>query len=152
MSSMQKTTLDSWLRRKYVYETYVYCNTLPREVPEGITLDETTAEAGGMYKYRFIVPDERLVNELTARLEVANITYTSRIGDKASTQQKLLNNPYTSFTMQMAWIIVIGIIAIIILSGLPQRIWEKYSAIEEEPEGKKKRAAVEQVEYRQLPG
>lgn len=150
MTSMQQTGLDNWLRRKYVYITYVYCNTLPRELPEGIEIDETTDEAGSMYRYRFIVPNDQLLHELTARLEVANITYTSRIGDNKGTGDKLLNNPHQSFTIQIAWLIIIGIVIITILSGLPQRIWERYSATEEDPGTKPNRAQVEQVERYQL--
>lgn len=128
MSSMQQTHLDRWLRKKYVYTTHVYCNTLPRTIPEGIAVEETTEESGGMYLYKFMVPNDEALNELTARLEVANITYTSRIADETTTSGKLFNNPHKSFTMQIAWTILLLIIVGVILSGLPVQIWEKYSA------------------------
>ncbi|MDF1861770.1 MAG: hypothetical protein P1U87_16245, partial [Verrucomicrobiales bacterium] len=83
---------------------------------------------GGMYLYKFMVPNDEALNELTARLEVANITYTSRIADETTTSGKLFNNPHKSFTMQIAWTIIILIIVGVILSGLPVQIWEKYSA------------------------
>ena len=144
MSAMQQTNLDRWLRKKYVYTTHVYCNTLPRALPDDVVVDETTEEAGGMYLYRLLVPNDAALNELTARLEVENITYTSRVADETAASGKFFNNPNKSFTMQLAWLIFVLIIVGIIASGIPTRLWLKYTADVDEI-GKKK-AAIETID------
>lgn len=145
MSAMQQTNLDRWLRKKYVYSTNVYCNTLPRVVPDDVVVEETTDEAGGMYLYRLKAPTDAVLNELTARLEVENITYTSRVADETAATGKLFNNPHKSFTMQVAWLVFILVIVGFIASGIPTKLWNKYTATEEDP-GKKKQARIEQLE------
>ncbi|MEM7603600.1 MAG: hypothetical protein AAF357_19580, partial [Verrucomicrobiota bacterium] len=87
-------------------------------------VDETTEESGGMYLYRMTAENDKALNELTAHLEVANITYTSRVSDEEGLNSKLFNNPEKSFTMQVVSIILlIGVIAFI-LSGLPVHLWQ----------------------------
>lgn len=146
MNAMQQTSFDRWLRKKYVYLTYVYANSVPRTIPDGVTMEETTQETGGMYLYRFGCPTDQLLNELTARLEVENITYTSRIAHGDGLNHKLFDNPNSSFTMQLAWLIFTIVIAAIMFSGLPKKLWEKYSAVDEDEPGKNKRASIESVE------
>lgn len=133
---MQQTSIDRWLRKEFVYVCKVYCNTLPQHVPDGALLEEATEEAGGRYRYCFTVYNDRQMNELTANLEVANITYTSRVSEKGGTAGKLFNNPEKSFTLQVAWIVLILFIIAIAFSGLPVRLWTYLSAEEEAP-GKK---------------
>jgi hypothetical protein len=57
------------------------------------------------------------MSELTALLEVANITYTSRVSERTGTASKLFNNPEKSFSLQVAWMIFISIIIAIAFSG-----------------------------------
>ncbi len=132
---MQKTSLDRWLQKKYVYVTYVYCNSLPHHVPPGIKVDETTEECGGRYLYRFTVTNDRAMSELTAHLEVENITYASRVSELGGMRGKLLNDPNKSFTLQVFWLLFIIAIASIVLSGLPVKFW-KYLSAEETDEKK----------------
>ena len=130
---MQKTGLDRWLQKKYIYVTQVYCNTLPHHIPSGVDLDETTEETGGRYLYRFTTRNDRELNELTAHLEVENITYTSRIGKCGGFKAKLFNDPQKSFTMGVFWVIFIIIILAVIFSGLPVKLWNELSADDSEP-------------------
>jgi hypothetical protein len=140
---MQQTSIDTWIRRKYVYVTHVYANTLPRTIPSGVKVEETTPEMGGMYLYRFTAHTDRELNELTAHLEVANITYTSRVDDEKGTANKLFNNPNRSFTMQIAWVIVIISILAILFSGLPVHLWKTLSVeTEEEVQKKQKKSSI----------
>ena len=124
---MQQTSLDTYLRRKYVQVALVYCNTLPRSLPRGITVEETTEESGTRYLYRLTAENENALNELTAHLEVENITYTSRIADTGGMKEKLFNDPNKSFTMQVAWIMLIITILAIAFSGLPVHLWKTLS-------------------------
>lgn len=147
---MQQTSIDRFLRKKYVYVTYVYTNTLPRALPYGVTVDETTAEMGSMYLYRLTAVTDAQLNELTARLEVENITYTSRIADQKGVSDKMFNNSHRSFTMQIAWLIFIIAILAIIFSGLPVYLWKTLSVKEEPSDGNNKKASalvVERVEF-----
>jgi hypothetical protein len=73
------------------------------------------------------------MSELTAMLEVANITYTSRVSERSGTAGKLFNNPEKSFSLQIAWAALILIIITIAFSGLPVRIWTYLSAEEDAP-------------------
>ncbi|MEM6277925.1 MAG: hypothetical protein AAF733_00500 [Verrucomicrobiota bacterium] len=131
---MQQTSIDRFLRRKYVQKMVVYCNTLPYAIPEGIVVEETTAESGGMYLYRMTAANDRALNELTAHLEVANITYTSRVCDEDGLNGKLFNNPEKSFTMQVISIILlIGVLAFI-LSGMPVHLWKTLTTKDEDVE------------------
>lgn len=148
--SMQQTNLDRFLRKKYVYVTYVYTNSLPHTVPYGVTVDETQKELGGMYLYRFTAPTDKHLNELTARLEVENITYTSRIADHAGVSNKMFNNENSSFTMQLAWLALIILILSVIFSGLPIYLWNTLSATED-PESDGKKALIQRVEGVSLP-
>ena len=143
---MQQTHLDNYLRKKYVYFTYVYCNTLPREIPDGVKLDETTEEMGGMYLYRFTCETDEQLTELTAHLEVANITYASRVSDHKGASNKAFNNPGKSFTMQIAWVIFVIAILAIIFSGAPVRMWKELSVVEEvDPKAPPKKSKI--LEY-----
>jgi len=137
---MQQTTFDRWLQKKYVQVCYVYCNSLPHHVPSGIQLDESTEECGGRYLYRFTVNNDQAMSELTAHLEVENITYASRVSEEGGMKGKFFNDPNKSFTLQIFWLLFIIAIVSVILSGLPVKIWKELSA--EETDGKKKAEIV----------
>lgn len=125
---MQQTKFDRLMQRKFVQRTQVFCNTLPYAIPDGVQVDETTEESGGRYLYRLTAPNDAALNELTAHLEVANITYTARIKEEGGLAGKMFNNPNKSFTMQIAWAIFTIIIAAILFSGLPVKIWNDLTA------------------------
>ena len=131
---MQQTNLDRWLRKKYVYYTQVYCNTLPREMPAKISVEETTKSTGGRFLYRLTTNDDAALVEVSKRLESENITYTSRVAEKTGMAARLFNDPLNSFTYRVAWIIFILIIISIILSGLPVYIWNTYTELPEAKE------------------
>lgn len=140
---MQQTTFDRYLRKKYVLYSQVYCNTLPREIPPNISVEETTKDTGGRYLYRLTTTDEVALVEVSKRLESENITYTSRVGEKSGLAARLFNDPFKSFTYRVAWIIFIIIILSIILSGLPVYIWKTYTV---RPEEKTKEAGMEVID------
>lgn len=140
---MQQTSFDRWLRKKYVYYTQVYCNTLPREMPDKISVEETTRETGGRYLYRLTTTDDSALVEVSKRLESENITYTSRVAEKAGMAARLFNDPFKSFTYRIAWAIFIIIILSIILSGLPVYIWKTYTG---HPDDEAKEARMERID------
>jgi hypothetical protein len=129
-----------------VQKAVVYCNTLPYAIPEGITVEETSAESGSMYLYRMVAANDRALNELTAHLEVANITYTSRISDDEGLNSKLFNNPEKSFTMQVVSIILLIAVLAFIFSGMPVHLWKTLSVKPEEGTGVKKPTLLQRID------
>jgi len=91
------------------------------DMPEGTAVERTA----------------HVLDELTAHLEVANITYTSRVDDAHGASSRLFNNPNKSFTMQVSWLIFIIAILAVIFSGLPVYLWKTLSVESEEDKGKK---------------
>ncbi len=143
---MQQTAIDRWLRKEFVYVSKVYCNTLPPRIPDGIALDEAGEDSAGRYRYCFTIRNDRQMSELTALLEMANITYTSRVSERGGTVGKLFNNPERSFTLQVGWIIFTLIVIAIAFSGLPVRLWSYLTAEEEAPAKKPSAPAVAPVQ------
>ena len=152
---MQKTALDRWLQMKYVYVCKVYCNTLPPSIPEGAVLEETTHESGGRYLYCITLANDVQLNELTAILELGNITYTSRVSEKGGLVGRLFNNPGKSFTLQVAWLCFTVIVLSVIFSGLPVKLWTYLSAdekvVKKPVAGKTESKAKEQAKDRANP-
>jgi hypothetical protein len=139
---MQKTALDRWLQKKYVQVYKVYCNTLPPQLPSGVVAEDAGEENAGRYRYCFTVNTDAKMSELAATLEVANVTYTSRIAEQDGLANKLFNNPEKSFTLQVAWMILLFVISMLIFSGLPEMLWSYLSAEEEEEDGSKPTSAL----------
>lgn len=129
---MQQTSFDRYLTNKYVHVTQVYCNSLPPNLPQRVIQEETSVESGSRYRYRLTANNDKVLAELATLLEAENITYTSRVEDRGGLPSKLFNNPNRSFTMQLAWLILITVIVALSLSGLPARLWQTLSADLEE--------------------
>ena len=140
---MQQTSFDRYLARKYLHVAQVYCNTLPQSLPEGITVEESTEESGTRYLYRITADSDKALKALTKNLEVENITFTSRIADKQGLPNKLFNNPNKSFTMQVAWLIVIMAIISLVASGLPVRLWKTLSVDPDPIEKREQREIID---------
>jgi len=121
---MQQTSFDRWLQRRFVHQTRFYCNTLPRALPRSVLLDENDAEKGGRYLYRITARDEGVIRQITSALEAENITYTSRVADRAGIAARLFSNPNRSFTMSVLWISFGILFLVLVLSGLPGEAWQ----------------------------
>lgn len=128
---MQQTSIDRWLQKKFVYISRVYTNSLPSYVPAGVELEDAGDGSMGLYRYCFTVQNDKQMSELTANLEVANITYTSRVSERGGWAGKLFNDPTKSFTLRIAWIAFTIFILSIIFSGLPVRLWNQLSVADD---------------------
>lgn len=140
---MQKTALDRWLQKKYVQVYKVYCNTLPPEIPPGLTVEDAGEENSGRYRYCFTVRSDAKMSELAAVLEVANVTYTSRIAERGGIANTLFNDPEKSFTLQVVTMVLIFIVSLLLFSGLPEFLWTYLSAEDEEDDDKSAIVLVE---------
>jgi len=132
---MQQTSLDRWLRKKFIYINRVYSNTLPNgSFPFGTRVEEAPEESGGRYLYKISTRSERVLRGITDQLEAENITYTSRVEDRRTILNRLFNHPHKSFTMRLAWL-SFGLAGLVFsLSGIPQKIWAWANDEEEEVE------------------
>ena len=124
---MQQTDLDRWLRKKFIYITRIYCNTLPRELPSGLLVEEAPEESGGRYLYKLSTRSEKLIERVSEALQAENITYTARVEDRQTPLNWLLNNPHKSFSMRMLWAVIAAAGLVFALSGAPQAIWARVS-------------------------
>ena len=93
-----------------------------------------------------VAANDRALNELTARLEVANISYTSRISDDEGLNSKLFNNPEKSFTMQVVSIILLIAVLAFIFSGMPVHLWKTLSVKPEEGTGVKQPTLLQRID------
>ncbi len=128
---MQQTPLDRWLRKKFIYITRIYCNTLPTDLPPGLTVEEAPEESGGRYLYKLSTTSDKLLERVVDQMRNQNVTYTSRVEDRKVWYGRLLNNPNKSFTYRCVWagLAISGLV--LSLSGLPQRLLEHLLAEEE---------------------
>ena len=139
---MQQTALDRWLRKKFIYITRIYCNTLPGEIPPGLRVEEAPEESGGRYLYKLTACSERVVNQVADAMRMDNITYTSRVEDRKVWYGRWLNDPRKSFTYRMAWLgFALAGLAFSVLGG-PQKLW---SLMDDQPEEEVVEAAPAQT-------
>lgn len=119
---MQQTALDRWLRNKFVYITRVYCNTLPSDLPTGLTVEEAPEESGGRFLYKLSTTSDKILSGVLEQMRNQNVTYTSRIEHRKVWYGKFLTDPHKSFTYRCVWtgLAVGGLL--LSLSGLPQRL------------------------------
>lgn len=119
---MQQTPLDRWLRRKFVYITRVYCNTLPADLPPELTVEEAPEESGGRFLYKLSTTSDDVLRGVVEEMKKQNVTYTSRIEDKKVWYARFLNNPHKSFTFRCVWVGLAVSALILAFSGLPQKL------------------------------
>lgn len=133
---MQQTSLDRWLRKKFIFIHRVYCNTLPRSLPFGIKIEDAPEESGGRYLYKLSTRSDRVLGEIANALEAENITFTSRVEDRSTPLNWLFNHPHKSFTFRMVWGLIALAGLLFSISGMPQKIWamliEEETVVEEE--------------------
>lgn len=58
------TRFDRWLREKLIYQTHIYCNRLPEDVPRDVRVEKTEDSSERKYRYRLIPKNETVVNKL----------------------------------------------------------------------------------------
>lgn len=129
---MQQTNIDRWLRKKFLFITSMYTNTLPDELPSGLDITEAGEETGARYRYKLTTRNEQVIEEAAECFRMQNITYTSRVSDRKVWFSKCLTNRQKSVTFQGIWLLItIGVVAFI-LSGIPVMVWQSLVAEEVE--------------------
>ncbi len=129
---MQQTPFDQWLRRKFLYVTQIYCNTLPEGLPSELPIEEAGEESGGRFRYTMTTRDEEIVAETVECFRMQTITYTSRVYDRDVWFAKYLNSRQKSMTFRVVWLLICLTFVGFIVSGLPIRIYDYLVSDEEE--------------------
>ncbi len=128
---MQQTSFDLWLRKKFLFVTALYCNTLPEDLPPELTIEEAADESGARFRYKLETRREDVIEDATECFRMQNITYTSRVSDRKVWFSKYLNNRKKSVSFQLIWVLIMLGLAGFVFSGIPVKVWN--SLIEEEP-------------------
>ena len=131
---MQQTSFDQWLRRKFLFVTQIYCNTLPEGLPEELSVEEADEESGGRYHYTMKTRDDELVADTVECFRMQNITYTSRVYDRDVWFAKYLNNRTKSMTFRIVWLSMFLAFVGFVFSGAPMAIVHYVMDEEEEVE------------------
>lgn len=121
---MQQTRLDHWLRRKFVHETQVYCNSLPQGLGPRFQVEEAPEGQPASHRYRIIPADDEALLELVDCFRVEGITYAATIEDKPGPLAAWLGRPGRSATCEVAWIAlgVAGAVALLVCLPIPKII------------------------------
>lgn len=127
---MQQTAIDRWLRKKFIYITRVYCNTLPNDIPPGMLVEESPEESGGRFLYKLSTRSDKDLAEFVEAMSYQNITYTSRVEDRPVWYARYLNNPHKSVTYQMIWVAIGIVFLTVCVTGGPQKLWAYLTAEE----------------------
>lgn len=104
---MQLTRLDHWLRRKFVHETQVYCNTLPQGLDPRFRIEEAPAGQPASHRYRITPGDDEALLELVERFRGEGITYAATIQAKAGRLSNWIDRPGRSVTFEAIWLGVV---------------------------------------------
>jgi len=127
---MQQTPLDRWLRKKFLFVTSLYCNTLPDDLPKELVIDEAGEESGARFRYKLTTRSEEIIEDATECFRMQNITYTSRVSDREVWFSKYLNNRQKSITFQLIWVLFALAAVGIVFSGAPVKLW--HALVDEE--------------------
>lgn len=100
---MQQTKLDHWLRRKFVHETWVFCNTLPSGLDERFRVKEAAQGQPASHRYRVTPENDEALLDLVERFRMEGITYAATIQDKAGALASWIGRPGRSCTCEAVW-------------------------------------------------
>lgn len=100
---MQLTRLDRYLRSRFVYETHIYTLRLPASIPAGTIAEELPESPGRKFKHRFILRNDKAVQELIEELRSANQMFTTRVVDREAWYVPLLAPNGKSVTWWLVW-------------------------------------------------
>jgi hypothetical protein len=131
---MQQTSFDQWLRRKFLFVTQIYCNTLPEDLPEELAVEEADEESGGRYRYTMSTRDELLVADAVECFRMQNVTYTTRVHDRDVWFAKYLNSRTKSMTFRIVWLCMFLALVGFVFSGAPLAIYHYVMDDEEDVE------------------
>ncbi len=121
---MQQTSLDRWLRKKFLFVTAIYCNTLPDDLPKELSIEEAGEESGARFRYKLTTRKEEIIEDATECFRMQSITYTSRVSDREVWFSKYLNNRKKSITFQLIWALFALASAGLVYSGAPSKLWQ----------------------------
>jgi hypothetical protein len=102
---MQQSRLDHWLKRKFVHETQIYCNTLPQSLDTRFNVVEAPAGQPASHQYRITACNEDALLELVERFRGEGITYAATIQEKSGRLSDWIRRPGRSVTCEAIWLL-----------------------------------------------
>lgn len=103
---MQQSKLDHWLKRKFVHETQIYCNTLPQDLDLRFKVVEAPAGQPASHRYRITACNEDALLDLVERLRGEGITYAATILEKSGRLSNWICRPGRSVTCEAIWLLL----------------------------------------------
>jgi hypothetical protein len=106
---MQQSRLDHWLKRKFVHETQIYCNTLPQSLDARFMVVEAPAGQPASHRYRVTADNEDALLDLVERFRGEGITYAATIQEKSGRLSNWICRPGRSVTCEVIWMLLIAV-------------------------------------------
>lgn len=113
---MQLTSLDRWLREKFVYETHIQTLRPPESVPPGVRAIDLPDTPGKRFKHLFITRNSKAADALITILRENNQMYQTQIVDRDTWYIPLVAPKERSVTWWVISAIVFCISAFFVLN------------------------------------
>jgi hypothetical protein len=102
---MQQTSLDHFLKKRFVFQYEISCNRIPPTLPKGVTLSTGKDSDHGKWGHLLTCEDEDAYQSLIALLRSQRILFFPTIIEREGLIGHVLNpeGVYQSFTWNSFW-------------------------------------------------
>src|ERR1035437_6061597 len=120
---MQQTSLDRWIKKKFVYVYEIHSNLVPKGIMRNYKLVETKKikdRRRSPWKKIFVFASEESYDEAIRRFQAEAISYETKIKPKKKWWVRYLDPPSkSSVTYNIFWTIVKGAISVMVMFMAP---------------------------------
>ena len=116
---MQLTSIDRWLRERFIYRTHVYTMRLPDGgLPSEVLVEELEETPNRRYRYRLIVNAKRDVESLLGVLRAGNLMFATRVVETNPWYKPIIAPVGKSFFFRVFWwgVAAVSVMAVLFLS------------------------------------
>lgn len=99
------TSVDHWLREKFILQTHVYTLRLPKELPRGIKVRELAVSPSSHYKYRLITNSNATTDKLIEKLGEGGLMFKTQVVEKKTFLKPLICPKGGSVLLTAFWMI-----------------------------------------------
>jgi len=102
---MQQTSVDHYLKKRFVYRYEIFCNRIPAELPPNVLLTTGEDSNHGKWGHLLICADEDAYQNSIALLRSNRILFFPTISEREGVIGHILNPapPHLSFTWNSFW-------------------------------------------------
>ena len=116
---MQLTKLDRWLKERFIYETHILTLRLPEGgLPAGVKLKEIDSVKSGDYRFKLIIKDNDLADEVLTILKKNRLMYSTHIIEGKHWYNQRIAPEGRSFTYQWIFRFITVVIACVAIWGV----------------------------------